>query len=246
MQWERELNIACQAVKLAGETICNIKRSAILNSNGRDVKHLADTESEKIIIHALKALNSNYPIIAEETGEFGDIDGNSPKWIIDPLDGTVNFSRNIDYCCVSIALWDRNPILGVLYDFNREELFSGVVGQGAWLNEQSLQTSDIELPEQAILATGFPVNRDFTSTTLQEFLSQIKKFKKIRLLGSAALSLAYVASGRIDCYAEDDIMLWDVAAGIAIVKAAGGYVRNVYSSKLKWALKVRAGSAFQS
>ncbi|HIF10878.1 MAG TPA: inositol monophosphatase, partial [Sneathiellales bacterium] len=116
------------------------------------------------------------------------------------------------------------PVLGVVYDFNRDELFTGIVGRGAQCNGLAIRPSSTQRQQEAVLGTGFPVSRDFAASALREFIEQIRNFRKVRLLGSAALSLSYVACGRLDVYTEENIMLWDVAGGCALVKAAGGRV----------------------
>ena len=209
----------------------------------RDVKLRADRESEAIALDVLSRL-APHPVLAEESGATGDLEENRPIWIVDPLDGTVNYSRELDFCCVSIALYRGwTPLLGVVYDFTRNELFSGVVGQGAWCNGRPIQPGSVEDPAGAILATGFPVNRNFDAEPLQAFLRRVQNFKKIRLLGSAALSLAYTACGRVDAYLEEDIMLYDVAAGAALVLAAGGHVDITPTGRKKWSTLTRAAAA---
>lgn len=222
----------------------NYDRSAVRDSSGRDVKHEADMASERAILKTLDENNFDYPILSEESRTIAGLSEDHPSWVIDPLDGTLNYSMDIGLSCISIALWKQNPILGVVYDFNRNELFLGIVGDGAWCNDNSLEMSDLREKEKAVLATGFPVNRDFSANSLKEFLENIIHFKKIRLFGSAALSLAYVACGRVDAYVEEDIMFWDVAAGVALVQAAGGFVQFENSSRKNWAMNVKAGFVF--
>ena len=150
--------------------------------------------------------------------------GDGYQWIVDPLDGSLNFSRSIPICCISIALWKGvEPLLGVIYDFNRDECFVGLVNSKCELNKKEITTSNVKEKYKAILATGFPTNTDFTQNELQKIVIDIQQFKKIRLLGSAALSLAYVACGRVDYYYEN-IKIWDVAAGLALIKSLGGVV----------------------
>lgn len=238
--------MAIQAARAAGSKLRIAKRGAILDDAGRDIKHQADLDAEKTIIEYLND-NSSLPILTEERGLLGKIDQNSCFWVVDPLDGTLNFSRNLALSCVSIALWQQNdPIFGVVYDFNNDDMFVGIPGAGAWCNDQPIHVANKSRPEQMVLATGFPLNRDFSSSALQQFLSRIQNFKKIRLFGSAALSLAYVACGRIDAYTEENIMLWDVAAGIALVRGAGGYVVHQNSQDKRWAVDISAGNVFQS
>ncbi len=245
IDFRKYLDIAKTAAESASKALRRVDLENILNSNGRDVKHFADITSEKTIIEILNKL-SDYPILSEESGQYPKIASNDYVWVVDPLDGTVNFSRGIKFTCISIALWLGNePVLGVVYDFNHEELFTGIVGQGAYCNDLSIYASDVNDSTKAVLATGFPVNRDFSSNAIMGFLKKIQSYKKIRLLGSAGLSLAYVACGRCDAYFEEDIMIWDVAAGMALVKAAEGMVSYQSNFKKKWALAVRAGATFR-
>jgi len=144
----------------------------------------------------------------------------------------LNYSRNIPLCCISIGLWEENrPVLGVIYDFHSAEFYSGIAGEGAWCNELEIKASDVNRKDKAILCTGFPVNTDFSAESLMTFIQNIQQYKKIRLLGSAALSLAYVASGRADAYMENDIMVWDVAAGLAIASGSGCLFSTTNSAK---------------
>jgi myo-inositol-1(or 4)-monophosphatase len=206
----------------------------------RDVKILADNELDRFIVEQLSQI-SEFPVLSEESGlSQASHSKKNYRWIVDPLDGSMNFSREIPICCISIAFWqDMIPLIGVIYDFNRDELFTGIVGEGAWLNDSPICVSSTENISNAILATGFPVSSDFSQKALYKFVNNITRYQKIRLLGSAALSLAYVSSGRVDIYQENDIKIWDVAAGIAIVRAAGGET-NLIQSKVKEIVTVRA------
>ncbi len=196
-----------------------------------DVKIEADFASENYIVNRLSK-QTKYPILSEESKQLWKKENNTGHyWIVDPLDGSINYLRGIPICCISIALWNNlEPILGVVYDFNRDELFSGIVDVGAWLNGVPVTVSGINIKSNAVLCTGFPVSTDFSEEKLLEFVGNIRNFMKIRLLGSAALSLSYVACGRADYYYERGIKLWDVAAGVCLVKAAGGFVNLVKTS----------------
>lgn len=243
MSWEIELELASSAARKAGAALRDLMKGPIkvLSSVGKDIKLQADCDSEAIILEELS--KTEYPALAEESGEHGITDDDTPFWAIDPLDGSLNYSRGIPVCCVSIALCRRDEALvGVIYDFNNDECFTGSEGSEAKLNSDVIRVSDITKREEGILATGFPSYRDFGSDTLKDFISQIQAFKKVRLLGSAALSMTNVACGRVDAYAEDDIMLWDVAAGAAIVRSAGGYVKMEDSGRVKWGKLVRCSS----
>lgn len=238
--WRKELELAKRVAQEAGRRLeqGQTAEQQVLDDRGRDVKLVADRLSEQLIVRSLREATP-YGILSEESGVQGAISVDAPIWIVDPLDGTLNYGRRLPLYCVSIGLWQaERPILGVIYDVAHAELFSGLVGEGAWCNGQSIRCSQAAVPEQAVLATGFPVNRDFDSEPLQRFLGYVQGFKKVRLLGSAALSLACLAAGRIDAYAEEDIMLWDVAAGVAIVRAAGGWNSVTSTERHEWARNV--------
>lgn len=193
----------------------------------RDIKLAADRAAEAAILDYL-AVETGIPVLSEEAGEVGGASGNGLRWVVDPLDGTANYSRGIPFFCVSIALeHDGEPVLGVIHDVTRGETFTGGVGLGAWLDGVSITVARNADPARAVFATGLPARRDFSADSLGEFGRSLARWQKVRLLGSAALSLAYVAAGRCDAYAEQSIMPWDVAAGIALVRAAGGAARVV-------------------
>ena len=219
------LKLAERAARRAGDFLAELPRAEIEQAShfGRDVKLEADRAVEERILDVLLK-ESPFDVLAEESGMHRG-EGSHPglRWIVDPLDGSLNFLRGIPLCCVSVGLWrEDEPVLGVVYDFNRDEIFTGVVGEGAERNEQGIQVSCVREPAQATLSTGFPAGSDFSAAALGRFVSQVQQYKKVRLLGSAALSLAYVAAGRVDAYREHDIKIWDVAAGLALVRAAGG------------------------
>ena len=191
-------------------------RSAI----GRDIKLEEDTGSEALITGVLRE-RSPYPIMSEEAGWIGARPGaGEPFWAVDPLDGSYNYFRGAPLCCTSVALCiDRRPILGAVFDFNRDELFFGGAGLGLSLNGEPLPP-----PTRAtgVLATGFPVRGDFSAESLTKIALGFQRWTKIRMIGSAALSLAWVAAGRFDAYEEAGIGWFDVAAGLALVECAGG------------------------
>ncbi|HCU80045.1 MAG TPA: inositol monophosphatase [Chloroflexi bacterium] len=240
------LEIAKHAASEAGELLvsCPPESRLVEKHLLRDSKLLADRESEKIILDVLSS-QSDYAILTEETGLVQNSSkpaSNDPFWVVDPLDGSVNFSRCMPMCCTSIGLWSgSDPILGVVYDFNRGEIFSGVANSNATLDGKHIKVSETSNIQDAILCTGFPVNTDFSNRSLSNFVKHISDYKKIRLIGSAALSLAYVACGRVDSYIEEDIMLWDVAAGLAIVLGAGGSF-NLSPGRHQWSYKVYASN----
>jgi myo-inositol-1(or 4)-monophosphatase len=193
-------------------------------SLGREWKIKADKILESVIIPTLRQ-GSNYPILSEESG-FHKGTGEE-YWVVDPLDGTANFFRGLPIYCISVGLWKNNqPILGVVLDPHNKQLFSGIVGDGAQCNGCEIQVRkgpELE-PSSSILCTGFPAGLDHTKKNLAKLIGLISHFGKVRMLGSAALMLCYVASGRCDSYWEKRIRLWDVAAGLAIVASAGGQI----------------------
>lgn len=214
----------------------------VLSESGRDIKLQADRDAEAAILDVLAP--SGFPVLAEEGGATGDVESGGPVWVVDPLDGTMNFRHGIPFFSTSIALLvDGKPVLGVVRDITRDETFSGAVGEGCWCNGSAVNVSPESDPARAILATGLPTARDHSEASLARFVRDLARFKKVRMLGSAALMLAYVAAGRVQAYREDDIMLWDVAAGLALVSAAGGYVSSDPSTRHHWARHVRAAGS---
>ena len=213
IKYQIEFELAQNLAKDVGKFLSSQHNKKIDSLKDKDIKLELDRLAENKIVSTLKS--TNYSILSEEMGLLecvGDL-----IWIIDPIDGTLNYSRENPSSCISIALYQKDePIFGVIYDFNRDELFSGYVGQGVWINSKMVEQRAKVALNQAILATGFPTYLQHDNATLEAFILQIQKYKKIRMIGSAALSLAYVAVNRFDTYMEKNIKLWDIAAGIAI------------------------------
>jgi myo-inositol-1(or 4)-monophosphatase len=239
MDLEFYLSLAARAAGDARNYLRESMQNIEVNElSGKDTKIEADRQSESVIVDILQA-NSDFPILTEEGGMIGRKDRKGYLWVVDPLDGTLNYLRGIPFACVSIGLWVQDePVLGVVYDVFREELYAGVCGEGTWMNGHSVTVAHTSQPNQAVMATGFPSFRSYEGYSLRRFIEQVQTFKKVRLFGAAALSLAYCAVGRVDAYAEEDIMFWDVAAGIALVKAAGGLVRYEKSDRVEWGMNV--------
>lgn len=218
-----ELLLAKDAAKKAGEYLIQNKSklNTSLLSNKKDIKLQADISAENLIKNIISS-ESNIPILAEESGMSSD---NVDKifWVVDPLDGTANFSRDIPICCVSIALVEElKPIMGVIYDFNNKDLYEGSIYSKAAVNDQVISVSKISNPEEGILITGLPNATDYSNNALREMIKNFQDWRKVRMIGSAAMASAYIASGKADLYTEKTTYLWDVAAGAAIVNAAGG------------------------
>ena len=219
----RCLAIAVKAAQRAGEYLAGQKSATqiIDASFAHDLKLRADRDSERLVIDHLRK-HTAFSILSEERGM---LKGSDEKycWVVDPLDGTINYFHQLPLSCVCIALCvGGQPKLGVIYDFHRQELFTGIVGEGAWLNGRRMRVSSVAKKREAVMATGFPGKDKVSVAEINLFARHVRTYKKVRLLGSAALSMAYVAAGRLDAYFEKDIWLWDVAAGVAIVRAAAG------------------------
>ena len=216
------LNTAKSAALLAGKFLVNAKGKSleVLSNTGRDLKLQLDIDTEKLIKDHISS-NSSYPILGEETGSSGDLD--NLYWVVDPLDGTSNFLRGIPISCVSIALMqDMKPMLGVIYDFNHDEVYWGHKESKAYIDNNEISVSSLSQKSESTLVTGIPAKTNYSDSEFSEMISNFQAWKKIRMIGSAAMAACYVASGKAETYKEDGIFLWDIAAGAAIVNAAGG------------------------
>lgn len=194
----------------------------------------ADTASEQSIIKLLQRHLPNIPIHAEEAGKL-EYSGNSPLlWMIDPLDGTVNYAHGYPIFAVSIALlYQEEPIVGVVYNPHRDELFRAAQGLGATLNRRPIQVSQTTQLQNSLLTTGFAYDRRQTKdNNYIEFCYLTHSTQGVRRGGSAALDLTEVACGRLDGYWERGIQPWDMAAGICILLEAGGKVTAYDQSPL--------------
>jgi myo-inositol-1(or 4)-monophosphatase len=193
----------------------------IVAEHDRDVKVKADRFSEEIILSQLQTLTP-FPVLTEEAG-WHKGSNTEYVWVVDPLDGSFNYQQGIPFCCVAISLVrDDEPLLGVIYDFNHNELFTANIAQGAWLNDRPIQVSQCKELMRSVLNTGFPARQNYGKEVMQQFTHNLQRWRKVRMLGSAALALAYVAVGRAETYQEQGTLFWDVAAGCALVQAAGG------------------------
>jgi myo-inositol-1(or 4)-monophosphatase len=242
---KQSLAAAVEVGVMAGRNLCEAgeKLRHVRSAQGRDVKLQADVDSEALIRRELFA-RTGFPVIGEEEG--GDaklLEHAEPFWVVDPLDGTYNFLRGVPTCCVSIALMRGGDyVLGVIHDFNRNETFSGGEGLGMFLNGAKIVPAWETLASKATLQTGLTTAQSYTEESLREFLTTAQRFKKTRAIGSAATALAWVAAGRCDVYHETSIRLWDIAAGVALIKAGGGEARIRQLQGLAFSYDVWAGS----
>ncbi|MDC1326638.1 inositol monophosphatase [Gammaproteobacteria bacterium] len=216
------LEIAKSAALKAGKYLLENqgKELKILLNQGRDIKLQLDFDTEQLIKDSLRS-QSKFSILGEETGLSSD--AGEFYWVVDPLDGTSNFLRDIPISCVSIGLMqDLQPILGVIYDFNHDDLYFGHLESKAFVNQVEIIVSDYSDMSKSTLVTGIPARTNYSDNEFKNMIDDFQQWKKVRMIGSAAMASIYVASGKADTYKENGIFLWDIAAGAAIVNAAGG------------------------
>jgi myo-inositol-1(or 4)-monophosphatase len=225
------LDLAIKAAKEAGALLCNPQETIQIAHKGSiDLVTQYDRRSEEHICKVLEP--SGISILAEEQGLIQRSDSDA-RWIIDPLDGTTNFSHHFPHYCVSIALEEAGELsLGVIYDPNRKELYTAQKGKGAFLNGKQCKVSSCSSLTSALLLTGFAYDRqERPEFYLHYFEHFLKNSRGLRRCGSAALDLAFIASGRGDGFWEFGLNAWDVAAGILLVQEAGGFVGGLYENQ---------------
>ncbi len=219
------IEVMIEAARKAGNILKNGYEGSYnikVKSSLADLVTSVDLDSQTAIIEVLKNV-PDIEIVAEESAQ--EITGKN-VFYVDPLDGTLNFVHGIPFFAVSIGYWeDGTPTVGVVYDPLRDELFYGIKGEGAYLNDRRLSVRKKELKD-SILSTGLPYDRQKATRTIEETKNILPLVQEVRILGSAALSLSYLAAGRIDGYWEDEIYPWDVAAGIAISAEVGVKITN--------------------
>jgi myo-inositol-1(or 4)-monophosphatase len=219
----KEIQTAKDAAKAAGKLLDVNKKdlNQSIYSSDTDIKLKADVEAENLIKSILTS-RSSFTILAEESGKSVN-KLEETFWVVDPLDGTANYTRDIPLCCVSIALMhNMKPVIGVVYDFNNNNLYEGSFDGKAKLNESIIKVSDVKEPKEGVLVTGLPNNTDYSDSALLKMVRDFQEWRKVRMIGSAAIASCYIASAKADVYKEFGTYLWDVAAGAAIVNAAGG------------------------
>ncbi len=225
------VDVALAAGRLMKRNANRIK--VVDEARQHDVKLALDKESQHLIESQLLKKFPQIPLLGEE-GESGRIDSEL-RWIVDPIDGTVNYFHGIPHACVSIALQQKTSekngaiyedgyktILGVIYDPFTEEIWTAAAGEKTKLNGRVMRVSGRDKLQESILAIGFSKTKGILRTMLPAFQKLVSRVRKIRIMGSAALSLAYVAGGRMDAYVERGVKLWDIAAGGLMVECSGG------------------------
>lgn len=220
---------ACTAARESGDLLRkNFEAEKEINYKGRiDVVTNVDVASEKIIMDLVSERHPGHEFITEETDTA--LSGAPCRWIIDPLDGTVNYAHSYPFCCVSIAFeLDGIIELGLVYDPINEQFFTAQRGGGAFYNDRPITVSDIDSIEKSLLATGFPYDiRENPFNNLLHFSHMATRAQAIRRDGSAALNLCFTAMGRFEGYWELTISPWDIAAGVLIVEEAGGKISRL-------------------
>ena len=211
------LNIMIKASERASKALIRdfgeIEKLQVSVKGPSDFVSNADTKAEKIIIEELMKAKKNYSIISEENGSVINKD-NENVWIIDPIDGTSNFLHGVPHFAISIALKSNNEIIsGLIYDPIKDEMFYADKENGAFFNNQRIKVSKKREIDACLFATG---EKDIILNNLT-----------IRKTGSAALDMAYVAAGRFDGFFQKNLKIWDIAAGIILIKEAGGIVNNI-------------------
>ena len=235
MQGSANLNVMIKTARKAGRALAKdfreVENLQVSMKGAGDFVSRADLNAEKIIREDLMAARPTYGFLAEEGGE---IDGEDPtrRWIVDPLDGTTNFLHGMPHFAVSIALEHKGEVVaGVVYDPAKDECFFAEKGQGAWLNESRLRVSGRNRMIESVFATGLPfAGRSDLPETLQDLARLLPATAGVRRWGAAALDLAYVAAGRYEGFWERHLNAWDMAAGLVIVREAGGLAEPINTS----------------
>ncbi len=230
MQGSANLNIMVKAARKAGRSLVKdfreVENLQVSMKGAGDFVSRADLAAERILKQELRTARPNYGWLAEEGGEEPGEDP-TRRWIVDPLDGTTNFLHGLPHWAVSIALEHKGEIVaGVVFDAAKDEMFWAEKGGGAWMNESRLRVSGRRRLIESLFATGVPFGgaRDLPET-LQDLARLMPTCSGVRRWGAAALDLAYVAAGRFEGFWERGLHPWDMAAGMVIVREAGGFVQ---------------------
>ncbi len=227
MSSNSRLTAAIDAAKGAGrfllDNLGKVRSVTDKDAGGKNLVTEIDRASEEMIIAAVRSAFPGDEILAEESGK-GTPGSSGVRWVIDPLDGTTNYTHAFGVFCVSIGI-ERNGRVeaGVIYDPNLDELFVAESGRGATLNGKPIRVSSVATMGRGLLVTGFPYNiSENPDHSIERFVSILKRAQAVRRMGSAAIDLAYVACGRYEAFWEVGLQPWDVAAGMLLVTEAGG------------------------
>jgi myo-inositol-1(or 4)-monophosphatase len=233
MQGSANLNLMIKAARKAGRSLVKdfreVENLQVSTKGPGDFVSKADREAERLIKEELLGGRPTYGWLGEETGATPGADP-TRRWIVDPLDGTTNFLHGMPHWAVSIALEHKGEIVSaVVYDPAKDEMFWAEKGAGAWLNDnRRLRVSGRRAMNEAVFATGIPWGPRATLPAMLKDLGRLMPVcAGVRRWGAASLDMAYVAAGRFDGYWERDLNAWDVAAGVLLVKEAGGMVQGL-------------------
>ena len=225
-----QINIILKACNKASRALIRdfgeIENLQVSSKGPGDFVTSADKRTEKTIMEELQKANPSYGIITEESGIINKSNTKN-RWIIDPIDGTMNFLNGIPHFAISIGYEENNEIkCGVIFDPIKNEMFCAEKGNGAYLNNSRIRVSNKKKLKDALLVTGGPKHSSEQKEKIfSEFINVSKNiFTPVRKFGSAALDIAYVACGRFDGYWQRELNYWDIAAGIIIIKEAGGFI----------------------
>jgi myo-inositol-1(or 4)-monophosphatase len=233
------IEAALEAGKFLKQSVGNIKTVETKLGQETNLVTEIDKKSEELIIGMIRKKYPDHDFLAEESGSHDQ--KSEYRWIIDPLDGTLNFTHGVPLFSVSIAVEHRGEIIaGVVYEPNLGELFTAEKGKGAFLNRKPIRVSKVDRLIESMLVTGFPYTiRDNPDNAVQHFVNMLMKAQGIRRLGSAAVDLSYVACGRFEGFWEVSLSPWDMAAGVLLVQEAGGQftdfrgnISNVYGKQV--------------
>lgn len=232
MQGSANLNIMIKAARKAGRSLVKdfreVENLQVSRKGAGDFVSRADIAAEKIIRDELMEARPNYGWLGEESDP---VEGKDPtrRWIVDPLDGTTNFLNGLPHWAISIALEYKGDIVaGVIFDAAKDELFFAEKGAGAWMNETRLRASGKSRVSEALFGTSIPASgRPYLPETLQDLARILPQTAGVRHHGASALDLAYVAAGRFDGFWQRHLKPWDVAAGMILVREAGGLIAPV-------------------
>lgn len=227
------IEIAREAGELLRNSVGKVR--SVERKLGQDTNLVTEVDraSETLIRERIRSKFPTHAVLGEESG--GSLEGAETVWIIDPLDGTTNFTHGLPIYCVSIGVQHRGELVaGAVYDPNQEEMFSAEKGSGAFLNGQRLRVTEESDIRNSLLVTGFPYTiRDNPDHAIEHFTTFLKEAQAVRRLGSAALDLCYVAAGRFDGFWEVSLNAWDMAAGMLAVREAGGKVTDFRGREMR-------------
>lgn len=244
VEYERLLSLAKDAAQEAVQALAvagmDSSSYTFADDLPREMKATADRVLEEVILEHLKS--TGLPILSEEAGDLEGTVNAGLRWVVDPLDGTVNFIRGLAPCAVSIALFSEDlPVFGVIGEYPSRRLAWGGKSFGAFMEGRPIHVSTIRDKSKGVLCTGFPSRFGFAGASAAGFLGLVSSYSKVRMLGAASLSLLQVARGSADAYAEQDVMIWDVAAGVALIEGAGGSV-NVSPGRYEYSHNIFASN----